>query len=76
MPHPQLNRTVMMQVCLNGSRGATHGALVPMSPGAMAGSAADAVLAGATDVHVHPKSPCGQDTLSPRVRNCTARPAC
>ncbi|MDX2540987.1 3-keto-5-aminohexanoate cleavage protein [Streptomyces sp. WI04-05B] len=57
----------MTQVCLNGSRGATHGALIPLSPGAMADSAAEAVLAGATDVHVHPKSPCGQDTLSPRA---------
>ncbi len=57
----------MMQVCLNGPRGAADGASVPMSPGAMADSAADAVLAGATDIHVHPKSPCGQDTLSPRA---------
>ncbi|WP_329278981.1 3-keto-5-aminohexanoate cleavage protein [Streptomyces sp. NBC_01451] len=57
----------MTQVCLNGSRGAADGAPVPMSPGAMADSAADAVLAGATDIHVHPKSPCGQDTLSPRA---------
>ncbi|MDW4908127.1 3-keto-5-aminohexanoate cleavage protein [Streptomyces sp. ADMS] len=61
----------MTQVCLNGSRDAAHGALVPMSPGAMADSAADAVLAGATDVHVHPKSPCGQDTLSPRAVTAT-----
>ncbi|GAA3860082.1 3-keto-5-aminohexanoate cleavage protein [Streptomyces lacrimifluminis] len=60
-----------MQVCLNGSRGAADGARVPMSPGAMADSAADAVLAGATDVHVHPKSPCGQDTLSPRAVSAT-----
>ncbi|ELP63044.1 hypothetical protein STRTUCAR8_02512 [Streptomyces turgidiscabies Car8] len=54
-------------MCLNGSRGAAHGALIPLSPEAMADSAAEAVLAGATDVHVHPKSPCGQDTLSPRA---------
>ncbi|MDQ0937930.1 uncharacterized protein (DUF849 family) [Streptomyces turgidiscabies] len=57
----------MMQVCLNGPRGAADGASAPLSPGAMADSAADAVLAGASDVHVHPKSPCGQDTLSPRA---------
>jgi uncharacterized protein (DUF849 family) len=33
----------------------------------MAESAARAVAAGATDVHVHPKTPCGRDSLSPRV---------
>ncbi|MEU2287806.1 3-keto-5-aminohexanoate cleavage protein [Streptomyces sp. NPDC013178] len=57
----------MVQVCLNGTRGAADGAAVPLSPEALAESAAEAVAAGATDVHVHPKTPCGQDTLSPRV---------
>ncbi|MGW6022866.1 3-keto-5-aminohexanoate cleavage protein [Streptomyces sp. NPDC055099] len=57
----------MMQVCLNGARGAGDGALIPLSPGAMAESAAAAVAAGARDVHVHPKSPCGQDTLTTRA---------
>ncbi|WP_062647053.1 3-keto-5-aminohexanoate cleavage protein [Streptomyces maremycinicus] len=57
----------MVQVCLNGARGAADGAVVPLTPEAMAGAAAGAVAAGATDVHVHPKTPCGQDTLSPRV---------
>ncbi|WP_031486973.1 3-keto-5-aminohexanoate cleavage protein [Streptomyces bicolor] len=57
----------MIQVCLNGPRGAGDGARVPLSPEAMAESAAAAVAAGATDIHVHPKTPCGQDSLSPRV---------
>ncbi|MER5256585.1 3-keto-5-aminohexanoate cleavage protein [Streptomyces sp. NPDC002855] len=57
----------MMQVCVNGARGAGDGALIPMSPGAMAESVAQAVAAGARDVHVHPKSPCGQDSLTPRA---------
>lgn len=57
----------MVQVCLNGSRGAADGAAVPLTPESMAQSAAEAVAAGATDIHVHPKSPCGQDSLSPRV---------
>ncbi|MFH8491685.1 3-keto-5-aminohexanoate cleavage protein [Streptomyces longisporoflavus] len=57
----------MMQVCVNGARGAGDGALIPLSPGAMAESVARAVAAGARDVHVHPKSPCGQDTLAPRA---------
>ncbi|KFG76353.1 3-keto-5-aminohexanoate cleavage protein [Streptomyces mutabilis] len=57
----------MVQVCVNGARGSADGAAVPLSPQAIADSAAEAVAAGATDVHVHPKTPCGQDTLSPRV---------
>ncbi|MEV5341597.1 3-keto-5-aminohexanoate cleavage protein [Streptomyces sp. NPDC052676] len=57
----------MVQVCLNGSRGAADGAAIPLSPEALAEEAARAVAAGATDVHVHPKTPCGRDTLSPRV---------
>ncbi|MGW2517767.1 3-keto-5-aminohexanoate cleavage protein [Streptomyces sp. NPDC001617] len=57
----------MVQVCLNGPRGSADGAMVPLTPEAMAESAARAVAAGATDVHVHPKTPCGHDSLSPRV---------
>lgn len=57
----------MLQVCLNGPRGSADGAVVPLTPEAMAESAARAVAAGATDVHVHPKSPCGDDSLSPKV---------
>lgn len=57
----------MIQVCLNGARGAGDGAAVPLSPAALAESAAAAVAAGAAEVHVHPKTPCGSDSLSPRV---------
>ncbi|MGY0022854.1 3-keto-5-aminohexanoate cleavage protein [Streptomyces sp. cg35] len=57
---------VFVQVCPNGARGAQDGAAVPLSPGALAEAAGAAVVAGASDVHVHPKTPCGQDTLSPR----------
>ncbi|MFC8349286.1 3-keto-5-aminohexanoate cleavage protein [Streptomyces sp. NPDC057280] len=57
----------MVQVCLNGPRGAADGAVVPLTPEALAESAAAAVAAGATDIHVHPKTPCGGDSLSPRV---------
>lgn len=56
-----------MQVCVNGARGSGDSAVVPMSPGAMADSAAEAVAVGASDIHVHPKSPCGQDTLSAKA---------
>ncbi|MEU6975798.1 3-keto-5-aminohexanoate cleavage protein [Streptomyces sp. NPDC046371] len=57
----------MLQVALNGGHGPGDSAAVPMSPVAMAEAAAAAVAAGADDVHVHPKTPCGGDTLSPRV---------
>lgn len=56
-----------MQVCLNGSRSGADGASVPLSPEELARSAAEAVAAGATEIHVHPKTPCGHDSLSPRV---------
>lgn len=54
-------------MCLNGRRSAADGAGVPMSPEDLARSAVEAVAAGATSVHVHPKTPCGHDSLSPRV---------
>ncbi|MCS0636065.1 3-keto-5-aminohexanoate cleavage protein [Streptomyces sp. LP05-1] len=57
----------MIQVCLNGARGAGDSAAVPLFPDALAESAAEAVAAGAVDVHVHPKSPCGADSMAPRV---------
>jgi uncharacterized protein (DUF849 family) len=41
--------------------------MVPLTPQALADAAAEAVAAGATDIHVHPKTPCGRDSLSPRV---------
>ncbi|MFG2266264.1 3-keto-5-aminohexanoate cleavage protein [Streptomyces sp. NPDC048720] len=57
----------MVQVCLNGRRSAADGAWVPSSPEELARSAAEAVAAGATEVHVHPRTPCGHDSLSARV---------
>ncbi|MEU9591999.1 3-keto-5-aminohexanoate cleavage protein [Streptomyces sp. NPDC048219] len=73
MPHPRRVSSVApddggtVQVCVNGARGGADGAAVPLTPEAMADAVSEAVAAGATDVHVHPKTPCGQDTLSPRV---------
>ncbi|MFI9807043.1 3-keto-5-aminohexanoate cleavage protein [Streptomyces sp. NPDC052301] len=58
---------VQVQVCLNGRRSAAESAAVPLSPQELARSAAEAVETGATSVHVHPRSPCGHDSLSPRV---------
>ncbi|WUG90976.1 3-keto-5-aminohexanoate cleavage protein [Streptomyces sp. NBC_00454] len=56
-----------MLVSLNGSRGAADGAAVPVSPGDLVESALGAVAAGAGEVLVHPRTPCGRESLSPRV---------
>ncbi|MGW0223100.1 3-keto-5-aminohexanoate cleavage protein [Streptomyces tendae] len=61
----------MVQLCVNGVRAGADGAVVPLSPEAVADSVAEAVAAGAGDVHVHPKTPCGRDTLSARVLAAT-----
>nr|BFD85720.1 3-keto-5-aminohexanoate cleavage protein [Streptomyces sp. Xyl84] len=56
-----------MQACLNGARTAADGTAVPLTPRALAESAARAVAAGATEVVVRPRTPCGRESLSPRV---------
>ncbi|MFE1239933.1 3-keto-5-aminohexanoate cleavage protein [Streptomyces tendae] len=61
----------MVQLCVNGVRAGADGAVVPLSPEAVADSVAEAVAAGASDVHVHPKTPCGRDTPSARVLAAT-----
>ncbi|WP_229907178.1 3-keto-5-aminohexanoate cleavage protein [Streptomyces vinaceus] len=60
MPAPVL-------VSLNGGRGAADGAAVPLSPPDLVESALAAVAAGAGEVLVHPRTPCGRESLSPRV---------
>jgi uncharacterized protein (DUF849 family) len=50
----------VLQACLNGAR--TH-PLVPVTPDQLAVAARDAVAAGATDIHLHPKTASGLDTL-------------
>ncbi|KOG31976.1 hypothetical protein ADK34_09555 [Streptomyces viridochromogenes] len=57
----------MLQVCLNGLRSPGDSSAVPMSPESLAASAASAVAAGAHEVRVHPRTPCGRTSLSPRV---------
>ncbi|GHI81017.1 hypothetical protein Sspor_65780 [Streptomyces spororaveus] len=58
---------VPVSVSLNGSRNAADGPAVPLSPRALAESALAAVAAGAGEVLVHPRTPCGRESLSPRV---------
>ncbi|MFD8290825.1 3-keto-5-aminohexanoate cleavage protein [Streptomyces lavendulae] len=57
----------VLQVAVNGSRGARDGGAVPVTPRDLAESAVAAVAAGAGEVLVHPRTPCGRESLSPRV---------
>ncbi|GHD95493.1 hypothetical protein GCM10010508_60480 [Streptomyces naganishii JCM 4654] len=57
----------MVRACPHGSRRATDGAVVPLTPAALAKFAAGAVTAGATLVHVRPRTPCDRESLFPRV---------
>ncbi|MGW3325484.1 3-keto-5-aminohexanoate cleavage protein [Streptomyces virginiae] len=64
---PSGSLSVPLNVSLNGSRSAADGPAVPLSPEALAESALAAVAAGAGEVLVHPRTPCGRESLSPRV---------
>lgn len=57
----------MLQVCLNGARTPAEFAALPVSPTDLATAAAGAVAAGAADIHLHPKTPDGADSLDPDV---------
>ena len=56
----------MIQACLNGDRTRQQHRSVPQDPGELAGAAADAVAAGASMVHVHPRDEAGLETLERR----------
>lgn len=57
----------MLQVCLNGSRTRADCPTVPTTAEELSAAARAAVAAGAQDIHLHPKSPDGTDTLKPTV---------
>ncbi|MFF9342945.1 3-keto-5-aminohexanoate cleavage protein [Streptomyces sp. NPDC014773] len=57
----------LLQAALNGARGPEGPAVVPRDPAGLAGAAADAVAAGAREVRIRPRTPCGAVSLSPRV---------
>ena len=54
---------MMLQACLNGSRGKDFHALTPLAPAELAADAALVVAAGANELHVHPRDPNGVETL-------------
>ncbi|SFT94085.1 Uncharacterized conserved protein, DUF849 family [Actinopolyspora lacussalsi subsp. righensis] len=53
----------MLQVCLNGPRGIREHHHLPVQPPDLAAAAAQSIAAGAEDIHVHPKTPDGADSL-------------
>ncbi|RKT88044.1 Uncharacterized conserved protein, DUF849 family [Saccharopolyspora antimicrobica] len=63
----------MLQVCLNGARSPREHFHLPVHPEELAKAAADAVAAGATDIHLHPKAPDGTDSLDPHLVAATLR---
>ena len=66
---PELSLTA----CLNGSRRAGEHPALPLTPDEVARAAGDAVAAGATDVHVHPRDASGRESLAAEdVGSCVA----
>ena len=57
----------MLQVCLNGARSPAEHDGLPVSPAELATAAQAAVAAGAEDIHLHPKTPDGVDSLAADV---------
>lgn len=53
-----------IQCCLNGSRGHDEHPAVPLTPEACAQEAVAAVAAGATDLHLHPRTSDGRDSVA------------
>jgi uncharacterized protein (DUF849 family) len=63
----------MLQVCLNGARTPREHHHLPVRPEELAKAASDSVATGATDIHLHPKSPHGTDSLDPHLLAATLR---
>jgi uncharacterized protein (DUF849 family) len=55
----------MLQVCLNGTRDRSVCERLPVTPQELGDAAAEAVAAGARDIHIHPKDDSGADTMEP-----------
>jgi uncharacterized protein (DUF849 family) len=58
---------LLLQACLNGARRRSSHPALPVRPEELACDALACVLGGAADLHVHPQSRDGGDTLDPDV---------
>lgn len=56
---------MLIKACLNGSRRPEEHEALPLSAEALANDAAQARLAGAGAVHIHPRAMAGRETLEP-----------
>ena len=63
----------MLQACLNGARTPREHHHLPVRPEHLATAAADSRAAGATEIHLHPKTPDGADSLDPHLLASTLR---
>src|SRR5215468_7190516 len=52
-----------MQACLNGGRSQSDHPAVPVTPAELAAAAAEAVAAGAEELHVHPRAVDGTQSV-------------
>jgi uncharacterized protein (DUF849 family) len=55
----------MLQVCLNGTRERRECELLPVTPRQLGDAAAEAVVAGARSIHIHPRDEQGAQTMAP-----------
>lgn len=72
-------RGVQLQACLNGGRSRAEHARVPMTAEEIARDAASVVVAGAVDLHIHPRDDVERQTVQPRWCDAVAaavRAAC
>ena len=57
--------SLLLQACLNGSRGLDEHPAIPRTPEELAGEGRAAVDAGAKGLHLHPYDQAGMETLAP-----------
>jgi len=70
---------MIIQACLNGARKASFHPALPTNADAIAGDAAAAIAAGASEIHVHVRGEGGRETLRPDTVDLTVerlRSAC
>jgi uncharacterized protein (DUF849 family) len=62
---------MLLQACLNGARPPRFHPRLPVTPAAIAEDAAEAVAAGAAELHVHVRDPEGRESLAPEWVDAT-----
>lgn len=62
---------MIVQACLNGARAPGFHPRLPITAEAIAGDAAEAVAAGAAELHIHVRGPAGGESLEPDAVDAT-----